>query len=840
MKLILHLFFIIAFFFGGNTIFAQDSIRTVISGKVITDQGQSLPGAYIFVNDFTHGTVSDSLGFYTKEIEPDKEFKLIIVYIGYDTAYATQTLHAGETVTLNFQLNFNTRKMKALIVNGSRIKETGLSSISTKGVSQIAGPSSSIEKTLIFQGQGVSSRNELSSQYSVRGGNFDENLIYVNGVQIYRPFLVRSGRQEGLSFVNPALVNDVKFSSGGFESRYGDKMSSVLDVTYKEPEKFAGFVEGSFLGAQVAIEQSSDDHRFTQIHGLRYRTNQYLLKGLDTQGQYQPDFIDYQGYFTFDISDRVEIGFLGSYSRNKYKFVPETRKTEFGTFQEALQLTVFYDGQEIDQYQTTLGALTLTAMPNDSLLLKFAASVNYSDQSETFDIEGAYRLDELDKDLGSANFGQVAFNRGIGGFINHARNYYKATFASLTHDGKKYTKNAEISWGARGNLEWVDDTYSEWEYLDSSGYSTPQVPSDQITLNQAHGSTHSLNWYRLNGYAQWERTFNIDSNLLHLNIGARANYWSFNNQLVGGPRVLVSYKPNWKKNFRFKAAWGFYHQPPSFREMRNIQGAINPNIRAQTSIHYVIGAEEEFEMWGRPFKLSAEMYYKDLRNLVPYELDNVRIRYYAKNNANGYAAGIDFKINGEFVKGVESWASLSIMKTQEDLTDDYYYKYYNANGDEVNPGDPFNPVVKTERIEPGSIPRPTDQRVNFAIFFQDYLPGNPTFKTNITIYLATGLPFGPPSFDRYNDIYRMPSYKRVDIGFSKELLQNKFEKRNKLGNSNGFKSLKSMWLALEVFNVLGVQNTISYSWVHDISNRYYAVPNYLTPRQVNLKLQVRF
>jgi hypothetical protein len=840
LRLQFHFLFTFALLLGGLTGIAQDSIRTVISGTVITDQGQTLPGAYIFVNDFKHGTVTDDSGVYQKEVEPDKEFRLIIVYIGYDTAYATQTLHRGETMTLNFQLNFNTRKMKALIVTGNRIKETGLSTISTKGVSQIAGPSSSIEKTLIFQGQGVSSRNELSSQYSVRGGNFDENLIYVNGVQIYRPFLVRSGRQEGLSFVNPAMVSDVKFSSGGFESRYGDKMSSVLDVTYKEPKKFAGFVEASFLGAQISIEQASDDHRFTQIHGLRYRTNQYLLKGLDTQGEYQPDFIDYQGYFTWDISDRVEIGFLGSFSRNKYKFVPETRKTEFGTFQEALQLTVFYDGQEIDQYQTTLGAFTLTAMPTDSVLLKFAASINYSDQSETFDIEGAYRLDELDKDLGSDNFGQVAFNRGIGGFINHARNYYKATFASITHDGKKYTKNAEISWGARGNLEWIDDKYLEWEYLDSSGYSSPQSPTEAIILNQSYGSQHKLNWYRLNGYAQWERTFNLDSNLLHVNLGARVNYWSFNNQLVGGPRVLVSYKPNWDKHFRFKAAWGFYHQPPSFREMRNIEGQINPEIKAQTSIHYVLGAEQDFEMWGRPFKLSAEMYYKDLRNLVPYELDNVRIRYYAKNNANGYAAGIDFKINGEFVKGVESWASLSIMKTEEDLTDDFYYKYYDKDGNQVTPGDPFNPVVKTEKVEPGYIPRPTDQRVNFAIFFQDYLPNNPTFKTNITIYLATGLPFGPPSYERYNDVYRMPAYKRVDIGFSKELLQNKFEKRNKLGNSNGFKSLKSMWIALEVFNVLGVQNTISYSWVHDISNRYYAVPNYLTPRQVNLKLQVRF
>ena len=820
----------------------QDSTSATLTGKVITDQGVSLPGAYIFIGDFQHGAVSDSNGVYSKRIEANKPLKIYVVYIGYDTSFTTIKAKNGEKKVLNFQLDFATNQMSAFTLNarGKRDYETGLDPITSKGVTQIAGPSSSIEKTLIFQGQGVSSRNELSSQYSVRGGNFDENLIYVNGVQIYRPFLVRSGRQEGLSFVNPSMVSNVNFSSGGFESRYGDKMSSVLDVTYKEPEKFAGFVELSFLGAQLALEQASDDKRFTQIHGFRYRTNQYVLKGLDTKGDYQPQFIDYQGYFTFDLSDKVELGFLASYSRNKYRFVPETRVTEFGTFQEALQLTVFYDGQEIDQYETALGALTLTAMPNDSLLLKFSASLNYSNEKETFDIEGAYRLDELDKDLGSDNFGQVAFNRGIGGFINHARNYYKGTIASLTHDGKLYVKKSEFSWGVRGSAEFVDDKYLEWEYIDSSGYSTPQNPGNEIILNQSYANNNTLNWYRLNGYGQWNRTYNLDSNLLHVNIGARLNYMSYSNQVVGGPRILVAYKPNWEKNYRFKAAWGYYHQPPSYREMRNVQGVLNPEIKAQTAIHYVLGVEHDFLMWERPFRFTTELYYKDLKNLIPYEIDNVRIRYYAKNNSNGYATGIDFKINGEFVKGVESWASLSFMKTEENLVDDFHYIYYDADGNITAPGDPFNPVVETEKIEPGFIPRPTDQRVNFAIFFQDYLPQNPTFKVNITIYLSTGLPFGPPSYERYTDVFRMPSYKRVDLGFSKELLQNKFEKRNKLGNSKGFKHLKSMWLALEVFNLLGVQNTISYSWVHDINNRYYAVPNYLTPRQINLKLQFRF
>lgn len=821
---------------------SQDTTTAVIFGKVVTDQNNTLPGAYIFVDDFQHGAVSDSEGNYSKQVPANKEIKLYIVYIGYDTSFLTINLLPGEKKELNFKLDFATQQMTTFTfsANGTREKETGLTPIKSGGVTKIAGPGSSIEKTLIFQGQGVSTRNELSSQYSVRGGNFDENLIYVNGVQIYRPFLVRSGRQEGLSFVNPSLVSNVNFSSGGFESRYGDKMSSVLDVTYKEPEKFAGFVELSFLGAQLAIEQASDDKKFTQIHGFRYRTNQYLLQGLDTKGEYRPDFIDYQGYLTYDLSDRVEVGFLGSFSRNKYQFVPETRVTEFGTFQEALQLTVFYDGQEINQYQTALGALTLTAMPTDSLLLKFSASLNYSNEEETFDIEGAYRLDELDKDLGSDNFGGVAFNRGVGGFIDHARNYYKSTIGTITHDGKWYNGKSEFSWGARGNYEVIDDKYLEWEYIDSAGYSTPQNPSNEIVINESFRNDNAPNWYQLNAYGQWNRTFDLDSNLLHVNLGARINYMSYTQQVVGGPRVLVSYKPNWKKHYRFKAAWGYYHQPPSYREMRNFEGILNPNIRAQTAIHYVLGVEHDFLMWGRPFKISTEAYYKDLKNLIPYEVDNVRIRYYATNNSNGYATGLDFKINGEFVKGVESWANVSFMKTEEDLTDDFYYKYYTADGTETNPGDPFNPVADSQRIEPGFIPRPTDQRFSFSIFFQDYLPQNPTFKVNITIYLSTGLPFGPPTYERYTDVFRMPAYRRVDIGFSKELLQNKFEKRNKLGNSKGFKNMKSMWLALEVFNLLGVQNTISYSWVKDINSRQYAVPNYLTPRQVNLKLQFRF
>lgn len=837
----LQQFFLIAIltWFSAHPAISQSGFGT-ITGTVLSDQGNPLPGAYIFVNTFTQGTVTDSAGVFTHKVPSGTPIKLYITYVGYDTAYAEYTLKQGEILKLQFTLDFNTQEMKAVVIKGNRRFESGLTPLKSAGVTKIAGPSSSIEKTLIFQGQGVSSRNEMSSQYSVRGGNFDENLVYVNGIQIYRPFLVRSGRQEGLSFVNPSMVSNVNFSAGGFESRFGDKMSSVLDVTYKEPEKFAAFVEGSFLGAQLALEHASDDKRFTQIHGFRYRTNQYILNSLDTEGQYKPQFMDYQGYLTFDVSDRVEIGFLGSFASNKFEFEPETRRTEFGTFNESLQLTVGYDGHEVNQYQTAMGALSLSAFVTDSLLLKFSVAANNSYETETFDIESAYRLDELDKDLGSDNFGQVAFNRGIGGMIEHARNYYQSTIYAFNHDAKWYRKNNEFSWGVRATYEITDDEYKEWEYLDSLDYSTPQEPKSEIVLNESYAAKNNLDWYRLNGYLQWDRTFELDSNLLHINLGGRLNYMSYTNEWVGGPRIIASFKPNWIKNYRFKAAFGYYHQPPTYREMRSFTGEVNPDIRAQTSIHYILGFENDFQMWNRPFKITTEAYYKDLQNLIPYQMENVRIRYYATNNSEGYTTGIDFKINGEFVKGVESWASVSLMQTEEDLRGDFYYKYYDANGNETYPGNPYNPVVSEEKIEPGYVPRPTDQRMSFAIFFQDYLKDNPTFKVNLTAYFSTGLPFGPPDYQKHTDVYRMPPYNRVDVGFSKELLQNKFEKRNKLGNMGGFKKMKSMWLAFEIFNMLGVRNTISYTWVRDSQNRQFAVPNHLTNRQVNLKLQFRF
>lgn len=816
--------------------------NATVKGVIIDDRGKPLEGAYITLKNQEVASTSNQKGEYSVKVPTDQNFYLVYTFVGHDTVEKKFNLTVGTVYEQNVTLRFSAQDFSEFEFRDKRLDRPSLIAIDPKTVDALPSPNAGVERTLLFQAVGVSSTNELSSQYNVRGGNFDENLVYVNDVAIYRPFLVRSGQQEGLSFVNPYLVESVDFSSGGFQAKYGDKMSSVLDVKYKTPDtRLSGAVEGSLLGTSVFLANSSKNYRFTQIHGFRYRTNQYVLNSLDTDGDYRPAFTDYQGYFTFDVTDDFEIAFLGTYSNNRYQFIPETRQTEFGSVNEALRLTIFFDGQEINQFENYLGAFTASYQPTKNLRLKFITSAWRSLENETYDVEGAYRLDELDRDLGSDNFGDVAANRGIGGFLNHARNYLDAVVATAEHKGTYYAKNATIDWGLKAQREWIQDEFNEWQMIDSAGYSIPQRPTDQIELYSVINADNSIESNRYSGYAQYAREWEIDSHLLNINAGGRFNYWDFNEQLVGGPRISASFVPNWEKKFTFRAAWGYYHQPPFFREMRNLNGEVNQNIKAQTSIHYVAGVDHEFTMWDRPFLFTTEAYYKDLKNLIPYEIDNVRLRYYATNNSSGYATGIDFKLNGEFVKGIESWVSMSIMQTEEDLNNDFYLERFNASGELIVPGFTADQVaVDTAVIRPGAIPRPTDQRFRIALFFQDYFPGNESFRMNLSFIFATGLPFGPPTYNRYEDTLRIPAYRRVDLGISKQLLKDKDDKRSGLGLKKPFHYLENIWLSLEVFNLLQVNNTISYLWIRDVSNRTYAVPNYLTNRQVNLKLQVRF
>lgn len=819
--------------------------QTRIEGRVLDADSKPVEAATVSVQGKGKGSVTDKKGKYSLEVPANEEVEIVITHISFQAQTYKITLEEGEKRKLDFKMKPTDINIKEVEIQVEKDRDNTMESLDPKDIKQIPNPSGNFE-TAIKTLPGVSSNNELSSQYNVRGGSFDENLVYVNDIQIYRPFLVRSGNQEGLSFINPDLVEDIDFSAGGFAPRYGDKMSSVLAVSYKEPKEFGGSVNASLLGASVHLEGTGLDKRLTHISGVRYRTNQYILGSLETDGDYQPVFVDVQTYLTYDLSEKWEIGFLGNYARNKYEFIPETRQTDFGTIQQALRLTIFFEGQELTNYETWFGALINTYKPNDRLEMKFITSAYRSFETETFDILGQYFIDELERDLGNSNFGDVAFNRGVGSYLNHARNYFQASVLNAQFRGKLLMENGNYEWGASFQHEEIDDVLSEWDLIDSAGYSIPQprqtpgqtpVKPIELTLFNAAKANNFVSSNRIMGYAQRTlRWMDNGENRYSFTAGIRANYWDLNEETVISPRANIAFEPNWKRDFLFRFSTGFYYQPAFYREMRDFDGNLNKNIEAQRSIHYVLGADYNFDAWGRPFKFVGEVYYKDMDNVIPYEIDNVRIRYYAENSANAYAVGADFKVNGEFVKGVDSWVNIGFLKIEEDIKDDFYYDYYNDEGEKIVPGFTFNstPVDSVKR-EPGYIPRPTDQRINFSLFFQDYLPKNPSYKMNITFHYGSGLPFGPPSNERYKDTLRIPPYIRVDLGLSKQLYGYKKKKA-----TGPLKNFEAIWLGVDVFNLLQRNNTLSYLWVTDVTNRQYAVPNFLTSRQINVRLLVEF
>tara|TARA_B100001142_G_C14344155_1_gene659225 strand:- start:2820 stop:5021 length:2202 start_codon:yes stop_codon:yes gene_type:complete len=710
-----------------------------------------------------------------------------------------------------------------IIVEDKQNRKKTLTRIKPKHATIIPNSSGGVE-ALIKTLPGVSSANELSSQYSVRGGNFDENLVYIDNIEIYRPFLIRSGQQEGLSFINPDLVGNIIFSAGGFDAKYGDKMSSVLDIKYKKPNKFKASLNTSLLGGSAHFEGISKNNKLSFMTGIRRKSTQYILNSLDTDADYKPIFSDFQSYLKYKINNKWDISFLANISCNTYNMIPENRDTEFGTLNEALKLTIFFDGQEIDKYKTYFGALKSSHILNDKIKLDFISSAFRTIEEEKFDIMGQYWLYQLDNSLGSDNFGDVKYDRGVGTYINHARNSLNATVINFQHNGFFSNNTSEIIWGFKLQKENISDKISEWNVIDSAGYNIPHTPDSVgysnpliqpsliVSVNDLLKTNINLDSYRNSGYLQ----YSLDIAKFSITSGFRYNYWSFNEELLLSPRLSLSYMPNWEKDVIFKLATGVYYQPAFYKELRDFSGKINWDIKAQKSTHYIFGADYLFYAWDRPFKLVSEVYYKNLKNLIPYKIDNVRIRYLSDEISNGYAAGIDLKVNGEFVPGIESWGSLSIMKTEEDINGD---SYLDING---------------SVIEPGYIPRPTDQRINFSLFFQDYLPKNPSYKMHLNLVYGSGLIFGPPKSEKFQDILRIPPYRRVDIGFSKELIR-----KDKV-SSKFLKNFDSVWISLEIFNLLQINNTVSYLWVTDIAGRQYAVPNYLTSRQLNAKLIFSF
>jgi hypothetical protein len=832
----------IFFFLVVNCSIAFSQTATIY-GTVRDSLNKPLFGASVSVFGKAIATTSDDKGKYTLKIPANQSQKIVFSYTGLQRDSVILTLKENEKVEINKSLRGNVSKLVEVKIEEQSLKTTNITKINPKVISVIPTPNRSVEdilKTL----PGVSSANELSSTYSVRGGNYDENLIYVNDVEIYRPLLVRSGQQEGLSFINPDMVEGINFSAGGFDAVYGDKLSSVLDIRYRKPTRFAGTFGGSLLGANLELEGISKNKKWSAIGGIRYKSNAYLLNTLQTKGEYTPNFIDAQILTTFEASKKFSIDFLGNYSRNNYHLVPQSRETSFGTLNDAKQFTVYFEGQEADRYESYTAAVTSTYKPSDKLRLKLIASSYQTDERENFDILGQYYLDQLESDPGKANFGNVAFNLGVGSFLDHARNKLTANVYNAEHKGELINDKTLLQWGVKVQHEEINDKLNEWNYLDSAGFSIPsardttngQIP--QITLNNVVNSKINLNSNRLMGYVQntWQIT---DTTKIILTTGVRANYWDLNNQLVISPRMAVTYKPRWKKNLSLRFAAGYYYQPPFYRELRDLEGVVHTDLVAQQSIHLVLGSDLMFLWMGREFKLTTELFYKFLDDLIPYKVDNLRLRYLAKNDAVGYARGIDFRLFGDFVPGVESWASLSFLQTEENLTDDYYYTRYNAEGEEIIPGYTYDQkAVDSTRTEPGYIPRPTDQLVNFGLFFQDYLPKRPTYKMQLSLLFGTSLPFGPPGPDRYKDVLRMPTYRRVDIGFSKQIIG---EDVKRPPNVKLLRKFESVLITLEVFNLLDAQNVASYTWITDVTTaRHYAVPNYLTGRQLNVRLNFSF
>lgn len=749
-------------------------------------------------------------------------------------------------------------------------------------------PMNSVERMIVYTTAAVSN-NELTTNYNVRGGSYDENLVYVNGFQVYRPFLTRSGQQEGMSFIHSALVEDIQFSGGGFESRYGDKLSSVLDITYKKPTSFKGSALASLLGVESHIEGSIGS-RATFLAGGRYRSNGYLLNSLPTKGAYNPVFWDAQFLTEVALNEKLTWSVLGHFSSNNFRFSPETQETDFGTANEAYSFKIYFEGQEQTRFQTMMGGTALKWKASKKTNLDFYATVFNTDEREYFDILGQYYINELETDPSKEEFGDSIAVLGIGSFMNHARNRLNATIINIYHDGSSLLKAGfsdnerlkfsehRLNWGVNFQADQFNDVLSEWRMIDSAGYSQPQTNDDKIELFETIKGKLDLQSQRYTGFiqynGQWSRnqknkfvtvekkvrneagvkelrtysdTILESSNRFALSLGTRAGYTTANEEFFVTPRATVSYFPRVymeqkgrvvRRDVVLRFSTGMYYQPPFYREFRTFNGNLNMNVKSQKSYHAVAGTDIYFNMWERevPFKFTAEAYYKYLWDVNPYEIENVRTRYYADNNAVAYAYGLDMNVHGQFVKGIESFFKVGFLSTKEDILNDYYTEYYNAEGERIIFGfSEDQTVVDSAVVYPGYVPRPTDQLVTFGALIQDRMPMIEQLSAQMGLQFGSPLPYGPPDFSRYKDTLRMKAYFRVDLGISYDFLYKKSEKQN-FWNKNFTDAVVSF----EVFNLLGINNVLSKQWIQDVSGKYYSVPNYLTQRRFNLKLILRF
>lgn len=787
-----------------------------VKGKVIDPEYNPLEMVNVSISGTSLGVVTNSFGEFVLPSVSGKSIKIVFSSIGFEKSERVVLL--SENTLIVQVLKPDIQNINEIVVKG-QVADKSLVTLQPKLTERLPAMAGSVE-TLVKTLPGVSNNNELSSQYSVRGGNYDENLVYVNGIEIIRPFLVKSGEQEGLSFINSDMVASIGFSAGGFDATYGDKMSSVLDITYRKPDRNGASVEVGALGASAHIEGKALNGKFSHLTGFRYKNTAYLLGTLDQKGEYNPSFTDVQTFLNYRFNRNLSLGFLGNYASNTFQFIPETRLTKFGTLTNPFQFLVYFEGKERDKFENYLGALAADYNPNSRLSLKFQANSFYSSEQESFDILGQYYLSDINQIPESQEFSDSSMVIGVGSYLNHARNLLKAKVSGFEHRGTYTADRHQLLWGLKFQHENISDHVNEWEMRDSIGYSIPYTNNGSELYRNVSGN-NTITSNRLSGFVQDNWSCGIGNGVLAITGGVRFQNWDFNNQTIISPRISGNWKIGTARNRIIRGAWGVYHQMPFFKELKNPQAQIVRETKAQKAIHYLIGYDQIFTAFERPFKATAELWFKDLKHLIPYQIDNLNISYLPNQEATGYATGIDFKINGEFVPGLQSWASLSLMKTEEDIIGDFYIKKSN--------------ILGSEKVYPGYIPRPTDQRINFSLFFQDFFPGYPSIKMSMTLFYGSRLPFGPPQGERYMDTFRMPPYRRVDVGFSKALINNSktIVKHQRKG------ILKDAWIGFELFNLFDINNTISYFWISDIKNQMHAVPNYLTGRRINLKLAIQ-
>ena len=818
-ELLITLLFLIV----GSIVFAQNAR---VKG-IILDENNN-PVENVNIGYGTKSTVTNSNGFYSLTVPANKKITLIFTHVSLKKTTAILELKPNEDFEFNVTMNEKAEQMGEVIITANNRKRVqGITTIEPEVIRRIPGANAGIENILKTL-PGVYSNNELSTQYAVRGGNYDENLVYVNEVEVYRPFLVRSGQQEGLSFTNTDLVQNVDFSAGGFQSKYGDKLSSVLDITYRRPTKFGVAAEASLLGGSLAVDAVSKNQKWSAITGVRYRNNSLLVNSQQTETNFNPTFADVQTNVIYNASTKWQWSFLGNISQNKYNYKPISRQTNFGTIDEPIALQVYYEGQEKDKYDTYFGAIKTTFKASENFTLKFIGSAYHTLEQEYFDIYAGYYLGEVDSNIGSETFGGVTFSRAIGTQLNHARNDLDALIVNAEVKGFHDVKKNQIEWGFKYTREDIRDRVVEWEVIDSAGFSINppnlNLPTNQQPYQPYIGplvpfqNVRALNFAtidRFSGYAQLNRKTKLGNHDVWLNIGARLHQWKVSganvagkNQIEFSPRGQFAIKPDWEKDMVFRFSTGLYVQPPSYRELRDSTGTVLPNVKAQKSIHFVLSNDYSFKMWNRPFKLVTEAYYKILSDVNPYTLDNVRIRYAADNNATAFAQGLDVRLNGEFVPGTESWFSFGYLKTEENIDNK------------------------------GFIPRPTDQRLKFGILFQDYMPNLPSVKLYLNLVYNTGLPGGSPSYaDPYIYQNKMRDYRRADVGFFKVFTDN----NKNLPNGHWLKKFKDLSAGMEIFNLFNNLNAITNTWVRDVyTKNQYGIPNYMTTRVFNFKITARF